>query len=751
MANQLTTTEKQLDIANKRRLVFGSFMLYAPETGALRERAMEHTVLAALVGSSSESRMKNGNIQQHLRLGSAGTILQPEIILKTLKSLEAKGLVDETADDLGKPGYFLTTEGMEQANREVGRVSALLNPVLDEMLQHTNHVIPQELGKRVCTDFICSVFTQLGSSIAAYVGGQQPQVGNGHFINALAEQIANRYELSAEVKESIIARCVALLKSESPATRKLIFHLTQGYYFAQLLGMDKSGFNPIAEQAFANAIFYCDTNVLFAGLLPGDHGRSFEQVVRLSQRCGIDLRVTRATVDEARHVASEKLLTLKQIDGPVPPSIAELSSDEFVRAFFEMKRTNESLSPEEFMSDFIDIAELVNSKWKIALDESNEDEMIAGSDTGILEQTLQDAIISIRGWGKSAHVLKHDIAHYVFINKLRRTSSKSWFLTRDQLLIACAPALAKREKPKGEVFCFSMLGFLQSISPFIQSDTEDDVIAQFFSSLLEDQIFLSEKLFDGRELALMAEMHADVLATPTEVLVPAIDYIKHTILHGKAYHNSDIPRVSLELRKFLASSRDEKQAVLQQRTRELEHLNAEALAKLDREQKAIEDIGDELRDTRESLDAERVQSGVTRKRLSELELSESRRRATNEKLRVSALIGILILGALVTAHYDVLIEHDVVYKIVPEASEASCRWIVGALAVGLFLAPMAIITVRSPFSSGKRTAIVTLATCWWLFIFGVHASPNMGILADVVGVAAFAYIVAQAFEKKPEA
>ncbi len=81
---------------------------------------MEHAVLAALVGSSPDVRMKNGEIQKHLSLGNCGTILRPDVILKTLDQLWKKGLIDKAEVDGGKTGYFLTTPGQEQANRDAG-------------------------------------------------------------------------------------------------------------------------------------------------------------------------------------------------------------------------------------------------------------------------------------------------------------------------------------------------------------------------------------------------------------------------------------------------------------------------------------------------------------------------------------------------------------------------------------------------------------------------------------------------------
>jgi hypothetical protein len=64
-------------------------------------------------------------------------------------------------------------------------------------------------------------------------------------------------------------------------------------------------------------------------------------------------------------------------------------------------------------------------------------------------------------------------------------------------------------------------------------------------------------LFDVGELLIMAEYHEDVMTTPPENLLMAFDYVKKKALNGKQYHREDIPKVSLELKKFLSKSTEE--------------------------------------------------------------------------------------------------------------------------------------------------------------------------------------------------
>ena len=177
-----------------------------------------------------------------------------------------------------------------------------------------------------------------------------------------------------------------------------------------------------------------------------------------------------------------------------------------------------------------------------------------------------------RGWGKSELVLNHDVCHYVLVCDERVDKPKTWFLTRDRALALAGTKLAGDD----QVFCFFLLGFLHSISPFLTTPTEEHTFLDMFSTILTEQVFPVGSVFEARELALMAEYHEDVMATPVEQLVMAFDFIKSKTLQGKPYKRKDIPEVSLELRKFLASSREEQlQALEAERARSESEKQAE--------------------------------------------------------------------------------------------------------------------------------------------------------------------------------
>lgn len=126
-----------------------------------------------------------------------------------------------------------------------------------------------------------------------------------------------------------------------------------------------------------------------------------------------------------------------------------------------------------------------------------------------------------------------------------------------------AVRLAPNELP----FCFPLVAFLQSVSPFLESPTIPRSLVDVFSAVLDGEVgdLSGRSLFNVTELRLISEFHSDVLSVPTDQLIPALDYVKSNLLKGRPYRREDHTGVALELKKFLTSSADkEKQELFTQ-------------------------------------------------------------------------------------------------------------------------------------------------------------------------------------------
>ncbi len=563
-----------MDIESKRQSLYAALLRYSPEAGSLRERALDRIIMAALLGSSERKPFSAREIQTNIKFAPDVPEIRTEVALQTLARL----CLQKMAKKGGTNSFYLTSKGCNELDEAAESVANLFQPVLQRMLEDTAHLCPTEKGAIVCRAFISQCFARFGQKIAKVVTGEteHDELIETLNIKSAFEAAIKNVSLSPDAKESLETRCIRFLRSTEPEDEKLKFRLTQGYYIAQLLGMDSARFNPISKEAFQGAIFYIDTNVLLDRIFIGPATASFDEVIKLASRLGIELRVTRVTIDETRWVGTSRLEDLREVIEKVPRELAQRTRDKVLLSYLKAKRINSNLTPDDFLQSFEQIPEILE-KLGIVLDERDPNSIVGKKDISRESQIIRKAAETTRGYGKSDLVTLHDVCHFLLVMEERSKGNKAWFLSRDRTLTQAAVLLAKGDLP----FCFPLVGLLQSISPFLESGNEENSLFNLFSAVLEQDVpgFPREKLFDLHELRLIGEFHEDVLSTPPDQLILAFDFIKSNVLDGNPYEQADHTKVALSLKKFLSSNADEKQKALQAEAQRLRDLATEERTK----------------------------------------------------------------------------------------------------------------------------------------------------------------------------
>ena len=358
---------------------------------------------------------------------------------------------------------------------------------------------------------------------------------------------------------------------------------------------------------------------------------------------------------------------------------------------------------------------------------------------------VQAATIGARGWPKSQHVLRHDIAHLNLVRSARNANAKTWFLTRDGSLISAAEDMARQGGPDNRPLCFQMLGFLQSISPFISSSTEDNVLANFFSKLLTEQIFVPEKLFDDRELALISETHADVMAMPPEQVIVAVDYVKRHVLKGERYNTEKIPVVALELRKYLSANTEDRQRTLQNLA-DANHERYEAArqamvrerALREEYERRLEKAEDEVEIAKAGFIAQQEAidqiQRTQREEIAKFQEREAARKKRDQRILLSAMS---VVAGIILGYYNEPLVSSVatVWRLDPKMAD-KLPLAFGFIKVGLLLAPLLFFT---SVVKGKqiRTALIALVVILWFWLAGVQASLALGQISNAATVALY--------------
>jgi predicted nucleic acid-binding protein len=557
----------EAELGARRQLIYASLLRYSPETVPLRDRVFDRLVTASLMGSTELGPYRIGVIQSNILFGAnVPHFLRTERIQESLQRLQEAGKVRETPLR-GRHAYYLTSQADDELRTVLGSAQDIFQPVLKKLLANTSHMVSYELSGKICTTFMCECFARFGAQMAKTVTGQLEPSDVLRAADAAAafDAAASGIELSEEARHSLRVRCIEFLKSADPDALNLKFYLAQGYYFAQLAGFQNGGFSPLAEEAFRGSRFYLDTNVLLYGLLPDKEDNAiFGELLILAERLNITLVVTEATIKETLSLTQGFSKELSRVVEALPKEIVIRAKDQIAQSFLRAKEEDPNVSLDSFLLQMRNVRDVVTTKWKISICNEIEDQMIGADFPADVAEIIQEETIKSRGWEKPDAALRHDVAHLFLVRRERANNPKTWFLTRDRgLPMAANRLLLLGEQP----FTFDFHGFLQTVSPFVTSTDERLGFAAIISSFLAEQLFPREGMFNVKELFLLVEMHQDVLSTPKDQLVQAVDYVKSTVLSGKQYRASDYNNVALGLKSFLASSSEEQRQELERQRR----------------------------------------------------------------------------------------------------------------------------------------------------------------------------------------
>jgi hypothetical protein len=199
------------DLDQQQQLVYASLMRFGSETISRRHRCLDHLVLNGLLGSSVKTAMKIGELQAKLHLGTHAPVLRPEILRETLLRLEQEGMV-AFAVVKKKRLCYLTESGVQQMDSAVVSAESLFKPVLANLLANTQHLVPTDIGVKLCTDLLCEAFARCGLAIAKNFQGRTAFPHSGDLAAAF-DAAVSRWSISSEARQTLEVRCLALFKS----------------------------------------------------------------------------------------------------------------------------------------------------------------------------------------------------------------------------------------------------------------------------------------------------------------------------------------------------------------------------------------------------------------------------------------------------------------------------------------------------------------------------------------------------------
>jgi DNA-binding PadR family transcriptional regulator len=563
----------ELTLKERRKSVFAAVLRYSPEAGSLRHKVIDRLCLVALF-QRTEPLAANELTPE---VSIAKTRIRTEQITEALARLARKGHVETTKQMKKKKGkekavqlFSISDAGKAQVEGLITDTEKMFEPAVNRMLTNSNLSLPADQARVVCVRFISECFSQYGLQISqAVIGVGVNNIALGEMVNVSSSmrKATKGLHVTTHDRESLEARALRFIKSKEPVDEELKFRLTQGFYLENLLGLDSSQFNPIVENAFEGAVFYLDTNVLLTPL-------DFDELVNCARTLGIELRVTKATLIELNKVTVDRENDIQAVLDILPKSLIERTDTNILSNFLRERDQQANLTLKMFLDQYNRMEDFLSDLGVVV--EDIDDEGLLEKQPNALEvcNIIIESAVEIRGAGKSESIAAHDAFHYFVVSEQRVKNPKCWFLTRDRTLTNAAEKLDGGE---GSPFCYPLVGLLHGMSPFLEN-TNQHCIFKSFTETLDNNVGVasSTNVFSLAELKLIAELHQDVLISPEEDILAAFDFIKAEVLGGQPYTPTRHNEVSLELKKFISSTKDENAAKLRA-----------ALAQKDLESKAM--------------------------------------------------------------------------------------------------------------------------------------------------------------------
>jgi hypothetical protein len=533
-----------------------------------------------------------------------GVEIEIDELIPTMKALTAEGRMTRAG------GRYALTEGARAQVAAVAEGSAAIEAAA---LAHWETALAA-LGAKLDGDDISTLradlLTWLHRIIAHYgmeaaVMLYPEQERAQRFFDEVAELgfqfLPNRNEALAAVRPTAL---YLFIREPSTAARAFIANLMTTGYMVAVFTLDPAA-EQLVQAVTAGQRLYLDTNVLYSALnLNGPRAYlSTQRALDLSRKLGYELAVTPWTIAEMKE--SVRGCRHELAKNALPPrALADIAANaagegSFVAAYWRKYRET-GVTPQDFC-DFHEQVETLLEKMDIKIIDEGCAEV--DEDRGAIEEQIA-AIERIWGSEKKTESAKvHDAKHRLLIDRLRGDRKRErfseagcWFVTRDGVLIPYGMA----ERAPGAV-------------PFAASLTAWAQIVRGFTARTEDY---DQTLIDFLDTPALRPRGVNMVSPETiSETLGRIDFLVQDSTEEVATRVMLDSAKLVEIEKASSEERTAKiNAVIEEKSRELEQQLQQAQAQLDAERAArtaaearAENIGAEFeRARRQHEDADRA-------------------------------------------------------------------------------------------------------------------------------------------------
>jgi len=576
--------EDQLNLKERRLLLFSTRIRFAPQTQPIRETAIDKIVEQNLLLCDAAQTVRE--IERQCLDFKGQPVLPRNDIECALTRLVGRS-VEILAP--GEPQYRLTdarkSELWALQNLAESRFRDILNRLFRGVASGPTAYSASFL------ECLSIIFSELGE---AYVRHLRNEINLSDFVakaeinHAVGEALKKNRASHGPTLQNAVVR---FFEENDPAFAELKWNLAQNYYVAKALGLDPSG-KLLSQEIFGDAVFYIDTNVLVHSLDPtGRHHKSFHSLIRSCKQLGIEIHATQISIDELRRVAAmEKDLISKRVPEKIPADTIPKVRGILLPAYLEEIRTKGSCDIEKLFERFDRPSTTLTSMYGI---EVIDDQWFVSAETAPETQAWAEQVKqaykerSKRKKGDRASI--HDALMIRWVEKERlERELNTWFITLDTSLPGFRHKMADQSRP----YAMSLVGLMQWLSPVATSEDELTAAADIFSEALRQQLLPRENFFELRDFLIFSEMEMSTALLPARDVEECIRAIKAKSPDLNPTNAADREKLAHEIARFFVDPGRQYQTNLQEQSATIKKLANE---KVEVEKQAVEEI-DSLRE-----------------------------------------------------------------------------------------------------------------------------------------------------------
>lgn len=515
------------DVTLKRQLLASFRMRFAPEVQQTRENLIDSFIQQVLFASKTGLTVKDihHDLNSILRVSLAG-----DVIFESLKRLITRERVEECKESL---------EGVKQKGKR--KVSYKLQPSAREIIEKQGEESTNRFNsvcKRLFADaekgweayaepffrFLSSVFSRLAGENYRMIRGELSHSelkASPAFVSALDSMKRDLRSLDRRLFESAAE---TFFRDPDPDYAAIKWNMAQNYYALRVIGIEKQS---LAEEVFANAEFYLDTNVVISALESSEpHHKAFLSLWEVCGELGVVVKVFGITLKElARVIAHNRDMIAKVIEQIPEETACKISSD-FLEVYVERKKSDQMVDLDTAFESFEDPEEKLKGSYNVKIeDDSWFDQVEYDHRTDEFAGIVRDRYIKMRNRKKSEPVAKHDAMSLLWVEKRRQEGNNNiWFVTRDYTLPGCVP-----RESGSKSLAVTVDALIQWLSPMVVGVLDEEDIALAYSEIISSRILPQERIFDLDDFVIFHELEMACKALPPEDVEGCIRHIKQNM------------------------------------------------------------------------------------------------------------------------------------------------------------------------------------------------------------------------------